>query len=84
MTIGNGYIQCKLDNGSWTVSTVTLPGIEYTLLTNDDCNLPMNAYTLTVNFSITKGFKDESIYCNAIPAVTLSPAVLTIPKLLCK
>ena len=84
MTIGTEYIQCKLDNGSWTVSTVIPPGIEYTPLTNDDCNLPMKAYTLTVNFSITEGFKNESIYCYAIPAVALSPGVLTIPKLLCK
>lgn len=84
MKIGNGYIQCKLDNGSWTVTTVTLLGIEYLTITNDDCNLPMNAYTLTVNFSITEGFKDKSIYCHAFHADAFSPSELTIPKVLCK
>ena len=86
MKIGNGWIKCSVDNGAWIVTTSISGngGVYFPSITNDDCNLPMNAYTLTVNFSITEGFKDKSIYCHAFHADAFSPSELTIPKVLCK
>lgn len=82
MRYGTGYIQCQLLNGVWTKSVADLPGIEYSAVTN--CNLPMNANTLTVNFNITEGLKDKNISCQTLPANAVSDSILNIQELKCK
>ena len=79
MRYGTGYIQCQLLNGVWTKAVADLPGIEYSAVTN--CNLPMNANTLTVNFNITEGLKDKEIICEFPVSGTISDSMVNIQQL---
>ena len=82
MNIGTGSIQCQLSSGQWTSGHIgDLSGIEYSAITNDDCNLPMNANTITVNFNITEGLKDKEITCQLPVTNTISDSTLNILQL---
>ena len=86
MNIGTGSIQCQLSSGQWTSGRIgdLLSGIEYSAITNDDCNLPMNANTITVNFNITEGLKDKEITCELPVTNTISDSTLNIQQLISK
>ena len=79
---GIGSIQCQLNGGQWISGPVgDLSSIEYSPVTNDNCNLPMNANTLTVNFNITEGLKDKEIICEFPVSGTISDSMVNIQQL---
>ena len=84
MNIGTEHIHCSLNNNAWTVAVASLPGIEYSAVKNDDCNLPMNDNTFTVTFNLTESLIDEEINCQSHPANAFSDSSLSIQQVICK
>ena len=66
LSIGDNFgIQCERNpRGLFTDPRGSPPaGVNYTAVTREDCNLPENDNTLSVEFIITKGLKNLTITC---------------------
>ena len=85
--IGNTFsIGCKRNDKGLFAYLIRSPpaGVNYTVLTDEDCNLPVKDNTMTVEFIITEGLKNLNITCYDDVAARYSHSSLFIRETKCE
>ena len=75
-------LRCQRESTEWFSTQIrSAPaGVNYTSLTNDDCNLPQKDNTMSVKFIITEGLKNLTIKCHDLYAARYSESFLIITE----
>ena len=79
-------IQCQRVGGAWELAQVESPpaGATFTPLKKEDCNLPENDKTMSVNFNITEGLENLNITCHDLDTGKKSNSSLLIKETKCE